>query len=68
MVRLFRLLLLVSNLENYLVIPYTLQNPLFDDVAFHKRSRQSGELKGAHGFQKHKRDGSGVCASFRIAE
>ena len=48
-IRLSRLLLLVSNLENYLVISYSLQYPLFDVVVFHKRRRQSDELNGAHG-------------------
>jgi hypothetical protein len=54
-IRLFRLLLLVFNLEPYLVVSDSLQYPLFDDVAFDKRRRQSGEFQCAHGFQKPSR-------------
>ena len=51
-IRLFRLLLLLFNLEPYLLVSYSFQYPLFDSVACNKRRRQSGGINCAHGFSE----------------
>ncbi len=67
-IRLFRLLLLVSNLEHYLVVSYSLQYPLFDDVAFDKRCWQSDETQGcARGFRSTNGTLQGHCLSPRFS-